>query len=712
MADASTSADAEAILDLPSEVCDPFGLDICFDVPTLNPVLTEERNETETAKAIGILTGSGDDEVTNTGIITVDASSPGACPSEICTRTLSSVGIETGDGNDTVVNAGSGSITATINDPPGPFTAAVNSVQESGIGIDTGAGNDLVRLLDQSVVNSVIRLGDGDDVVAFAGEAAAVVIQGGDGRDTLRLEDRRMLELAPGQIIETERFEVDQGIMVFNSDLPLNDFRTELYDDGYGQMTVNGQAFIDVEDSEIIVIARPQVYVDKQLFDVLMGDTFNGTFATETLTESRFLSFDVNYLPTEVQVEANVLPFVSAANNRVQRAVGGYLDLIAPTAKGDLAEVIGTFQLFPSGSDFDAAFSGLSPDSHDNYTQATFFAMSQYNETLSRRMRALRIDSMVPGAAGHQSRFVTDRSLQLAYNGDSSEIRSLYADEEMVTPTWWRNVWGTAFGQWGDQDGDNGYTGFEYNVEGLALGIDRYLNDRLLLGASAAYTYTDVDQDKGRGDGDIEGWIASLYSNYSLDKAYVDGSVSYGQNDYDAKRKISIGPLTRTAKSNHDGDVIAASLGGGYLMPVNDSVLEPFGRLRYIRLEEDAFTESGADSVNQQISSRNIDSLTSEIGLRVSRIYQKATGLLTADASVAWQHDFDIDDRTITTSYTGAPASSFSMPGQDVERNGVTLGLGVGFETKKGVSTSLNYNGEFRDGFSAHGIIGRISYRF
>jgi outer membrane autotransporter protein len=319
---------------------------------------------------------------------------------------------------------------------------------------------------------------------------------------------------------------------------------------------------------------------------------------------------------------------------------------------------------------------------------------------------------MAPGAAARQSGLVTDRPLLLAYDGDSSGVGSLYADEEMAVPAWWRYVWGTAFGQWGDQDGDNGYTGFDYNVGGLALGIDRYVNDRLLLGASAAYTSTNVDQDKGRGNGDIDGWMASLYSSYSFDKAYVDGAVSYGRNDYDAKREVRVGTIKRTARSDHDGDVIAASLGGGYLMPVKDSVLEPFGRLQYTRLDEDAFTESGASSVNQRISSRDTDSLISEIGVRISRSFPQAGGRLTTDASVAWLHDFDIDDRTITTSYTGAPASSFSVPGQDVESNGVTLGLGVGFETSKGVSTSLNYNGEFRDGFSAHGIIGRVSYRF
>lgn len=130
-----------------------------------------------------------------------------------------------------------------------------------------------------------------------------------------------------------------------------------------------------------------------------------------------------------------------------------------------------------------------------------------------------------------------------------------------------------------------------------------------------------------------------------------------------------------------------------------------------MRLDEDGFTETGAGAVNQRIESRSTDALTSEVGMRVSRIYQKVGGRLTAAAGVAWLHDFEIDDRSITANHTGA-SGAFSLQGQDVDRNGVTLELGVGFETRKGVTTSLNYDGEFRDGHTSHGITGRISYRF
>jgi outer membrane autotransporter protein len=197
-----------------------------------------------------------------------------------------------------------------------------------------------------------------------------------------------------------------------------------------------------------------------------------------------------------------------------------------------------------------------------------------------------------------------------------------------------------------------------------------------------------------------------------VDKAYVDGALSYGRNSYDSKRKIRIGPLEREADSDHDGDVIAASLGTGYLDVRDKIVLEPYGRLQYIRLDEESFTETGAGSVGQKIDSRDTESLTSELGVRIAKSAEKEHGRFTADANIAWLHDFDIDDRTITTAYTGSPTSAFSIEGQDLENNGATLGLGLTFENKSGISTSLNYRGEFRDNFSAHGIMGRISYRF
>jgi outer membrane autotransporter protein len=668
--------------------------------PGLFARATINEHATAVANGVGIQAGNGGNSIINSGLVDVQANA--SATASTGTSTVSTaIAILSGSGNDTIINADNGILKTTV-----------AGVEGDGTGIDAGSGNDLVQLLDTSAVTGSVMLGEGDDVIAFSdASSTSGMIMGGSGQDTLRLDDQRRLDLLSGNLSSIELFEANQGTIAVDGDYTLLDgggFQVELYAGGYGQLAVNGAAAIGVQ-SDLTVIASRRIYFGGDIFDVLVGDTVSGTFATENLSSSRFLSFDVNYLPAEVQVAANVLPFAAAASNKLQRAVGGYLDRIAPAATGDLAEVISTFQFLSPDAEFDTVYSSLSPDTHDNYTRASYDGVTQYLDVLDHRMQTRRVGSLLTGSVAQP---VAGGSLLLASNGPVADMGPLHADDAMAVPAWWRDFWGTAFGRWGDQDGEDGYTGFDYDILGVALGFDRPVNEHLLLGVSAAYTDTDVDQDKGRGDGDIEGWIASFYGNYSFDRAYVDATLSYGQNDYDARREVRVGTIKRTARSDHDGDVFAASLGSGYPISREDTVLEPFGRLQYIRLDEDAFTETGADSVNQRISSRDTDSLTSEIGLRVGRVYRKAAGRLITDASVAWLHDFDIDDRTITTRYTGSPASSFSIPGQDVERNGVTLGLGVGFETKKGISTSLNYNGEFRDGFSAHGVIGRVSYRF
>ena len=129
-------------------------------------------------------------------------------------------------------------------------------------------------------------------------------------------------------------------------------------------------------------------------------------------------------------------------------------------------------------------------------------------------------------------------------------------------------------------------------------------------------------------------------------------------------------------------------------------------------MDEEGFTEEGADSLNQSINGRETDSLVSELGLRLTRLFQLNDSTLIPELSLAWDYDFDIDDRAITASLAGAQSTTFSIKGQDVEQHGMITGTGVTFVNKGGFSMSLKYNGEFRKHYQAHGIIGDIRIEF
>ena len=82
------------------------------------------------------------------------------------------------------------------------------------------------------------------------------------------------------------------------------------------------------------------------------------------------------------------------------------------------------------------------------------------------------------------------------------------------------------------------------------------------------------------------------------------------------------------------------------------------------------------------------------------------------ELSLAWNYDFNIDDRVLTAIYVGSPAAILAMPGQDAEQHGLTTGAAVTFLLRNGVSTSVRYNGEFRNRYSAHPIAGELRFTF
>jgi uncharacterized protein with beta-barrel porin domain len=79
---------------------------------------------------------------------------------------------------------------------------------------------------------------------------------------------------------------------------------------------------------------------------------------------------------------------------------------------------------------------------------------------------------------------------------------------------------------------------------------------------------------------------------------------------------------------------------------------------------------------------------------------------------LGWGYDFDIDDHVVRASFAGSPGASFSIEGQDVERNGLILGVGLTFIHKSGFSTSVRYKGDFRGDYKSNGAMGEIRFSF
>jgi outer membrane autotransporter protein len=682
---------------------------------------------TAVAEARGIATGDGNDLITTKGEIDVTAIVTTESNIGVPEEKVLAIGIETGAGDDTIINIGS-IITGIVLNEADPV---------AGVGILAGAGNDTVILENGSLVTGDVDLGSDDDTLHLIGSPVVNgnLLPDGEelvdtGIDSLIFEGEGFFanpldgfNRATKQGIGTyavpdlptmQWLEVTEGTLQTESDYDFDNegiFQTIVQSDGtYGKLHIVGSSVLA---GELNVLRGQGVYVNGTLYDIIESTGEDTDFTETTFSNiyvpasTTLLSFNVNLLPKIVEVEVNAESFTTVATNRVELAIAKYLDRITPTATGDLSYVIGEFQVL-SMSEFGSAFASLSPSLYDISTRTTYYGTQQYTTTLLKRIHSLQLTSA--STESQRNAALGKKEKLLAYNGPTASIRQLCAPAQKKQAEY--GVWLDGFGQWGDQDGDDGFPSYDFKVHGMTIGFDRMFRDNYIAGISIGFSGADIDVDRDQADGDIDTVYSSLYGSYYTRNGYIDGALSYGGQDYYNKRQVVIGPIQREAWSEHDGDMFSAFTEGGYNIDVNTWVLQPFVSLFYINLDEEGFAEKGADSVNLIISDRETESLVSELGLRVSRLYELNSGIMIPELGVAWNYDFDIDDRIITAAFAGSPNSLFSMEGQHVEKNGVSVGAGITLMNKSGLITSVKYSGEFRDSYSAHGIIGELRHEF
>ena len=224
-----------------------------------SPAISVESNST----AVGILTGTGNDSVINSGTITVEAKDiQSGCEKGNCglpanaQATLSATGIMTGAGNDLVINNGSVSAQIFNNDNP-----------TSTIAITTGDGDDLVILGDGSKITGDLDLGLDNDTLHLIGNPELNgTLTPGAGMNSLIFEgpghfanslagfNDRALKYGLGTysvpaLPQMQSIEIKEGVLQTGSDYSFANtglFQTTVNSDGsFGKLHVVGSTDLD-----------------------------------------------------------------------------------------------------------------------------------------------------------------------------------------------------------------------------------------------------------------------------------------------------------------------------------------------------------------------------------------------------------------------------------------------------------------------------------
>ncbi len=355
----------------------------------------------------------------------------------------------------------------------------------------------------------------------------------------------------------------------------------------------------------------------------------------------------------------------------------------AGSQTGDMVQVIQKLELDSFGYGNNAAnlatqVKRLAPVANAALTQSSLAASGLSLNAVGVRMSALRGDTKV---------------------ASSDVVTGLSAGDEVTS----NGFWFKALGSSNAQDKQGAYDGYSSKVYGLTAGIDNRVNSDFVVGAALGLTKADINQaDFRTGDTTrINNTQLMGYGTYNLSpELYLDGALSYGRNAYTGVRATAVG---RTALSSYNGNQLGARLGLGYGLDLGDKLkLTPMASVDFSRLNQDAYTETGAGAINLAMDAQSTSNTRLGLGARLNKEWTDGDTTYRPEVALNWYQNSNILNNDVKASFVGGGAA-FVTPGTtSISRNTVNLGVALTVLSNKTSSIQIRYDLDKSTGFTAN----------
>jgi uncharacterized protein YhjY with autotransporter beta-barrel domain len=190
--------------------------------------------------------------------------------------------------------------------------------------------------------------------------------------------------------------------------------------------------------------------------------------------------------------------------------------------------------------------------------------------------------------------------------------------------------------------------------------------------------------------------MISIYADKSTEAGYIEGSLTFGTNDNQARRSVTAEGLNRTLTGAYDSQQVSLKVGGGVPNEMsNGTYLTPFGSMALTRITTDTYTEKSNvanDNLRLKVVQNDIDSVVASVGIKAHANTAFGTPML----SLAVNNEFGDTSIDSTNTFQGGGAAFKTS--SEVEELSATLGLGYTYDSDGGLtSINLGYEAETND---------------
>jgi uncharacterized protein YhjY with autotransporter beta-barrel domain len=238
------------------------------------------------------------------------------------------------------------------------------------------------------------------------------------------------------------------------------------------------------------------------------------------------------------------------------------------------------------------------------------------------------------------------------------------------------------------------------------LGADKFVGERLLVGANLTFSDGRYQLDSSNSSCDVDSYTLNAYSGYNLGKISFGGALFLGTEKYKVERSVEKTRQAQFVTSKTDGARYGAGAWANYSQELGWFVFKPYGGLYWMNWSMDGFTEKGNSSTTLVVGDQSYDYAQSKLGLRAeSSFFARNTGdkLFRSYVDVSWLHiltggsartvrstlqGYAIDVRTPSFDADGTKASAGIA--SDVTKR-LTVDLGASWLGGASVDHGFNY---------------------
>ena len=268
-------------------------------------------------------------------------------------------------------------------------------------------------------------------------------------------------------------------------------------------------------------------------------------------------------------------------------------------------------------------------------------------------------------------------------------------------------LWLEGYGQYAKQKLRSGVDGYDSNTWGGVIGADTTaLLDKAVAGIAFNYGRSKVDSNNVNTTAtDLDNYGVTFYGNYDLgDKMFVNGQLGYAYNNIDTARHNVGGVVGQTASGSTNSDQYSAraDVGRDYAMD-GDMTLTPDVSAAYTYIDTAGYTETGAGGLNQVVGSDTTNVLNLGVGATASwKIKDADDNLFKPALHVGYAYDAIGDKVATTSSFTGAPAVSFTTTGAEPARSTFDVGAKLIYATRANWDVSATYDFQVKQDYTSH----------